>query len=282
MRNLSIVKKKFFDYVDHLIENNKISHAYIIELDNYEDNMTDVYDFIKMILFNKKHGELEQINENITNYIDNNMYPDIKIIEPDGNNIRKRQLIELQKEYSNKSLLDNKRIYLIKNSEKMNQASGNTILKFLEEPEENIIALLLTDNRYNVLETILSRCQILSLKETNLLDDEEEKFIEFLKHVVNPKEFFKRYNYFINNYIVDKNVAKEKLMQVESTIIQFLNNQYFGENYDNQISDILKEIEEKKLINYLSIIEEELLKLDYNVNYKLWIDSLFSKLIIGG
>ena len=192
MRNLSIVKKKFFDYVDHLIENNKISHAYIIELDNYEDNMTDVYDFIKMILFNKKHGELEQINENITNYIDNNMYPDIKIIEPDGNNIRKRQLIELQKEYSNKSLLDNKRIYLIKNSEKMNQASGNTILKFLEEPEENIIALLLTDNRYNVLETILSRCQILSLKETNLLDDEEEKFIEFLKHVVNPKEFFKR------------------------------------------------------------------------------------------
>jgi DNA polymerase-3 subunit delta' len=245
MRNLSIVKKKFFDYVDHLIENNKISHAYIIELDNYEDNMTDVYDFIKMILFNKKHGELEQINENITNYIDNNMYPDIKIIEPDGNNIRKRQLIELQKEYSNKSLLDNKRIYLIKNSEKMNQASGNTILKFLEEPEENIIALLLTDNRYNVLETILSRCQILSLKETNLLDDEEEKFIEFLKHVVNPKEFFKRYNYFINNYIVDKNVAKEKLMQVESTIIQFLNNQYFGENYDNQISDILREIEEK-------------------------------------
>lgn len=282
MRNLSIVKKKFFDYVDHLIENNKISHAYIIELDNYEDNMTDVYDFIKMILFNKKHGELEQINENITNYIDNNMYPDIKIIEPDGNNIRKRQLIELQKEYSNKSLLDNKRIYLIKNSEKMNQSSGNTILKFLEEPEENIIALLLTDNRYNVLETILSRCQILSLKETNLLDDEEEKFIEFLKHVVNPKEFFKRYNYFINNYIVDKNVAKEKLMQVESTIIQFLNNQYFGENYDNQISDILREIEEKKLINYLSIIEEELLKLDYNVNYKLWIDSLFSKLIIGG
>ena len=282
MRNLSIVKKKFFEYTDHLIDNNKISHAYIIELDNYEDNMIDVYDFIKMILFNKKHDELKQINENIINYIDNNMYPDIKVIEPDGNNIRKRQLIELQKEYSNKSILDNKRIYLIKNSEKMNQASGNTILKFLEEPEDNIIALLLTDNRYNVLETILSRCQILSLKETNLLDSEEEKFIEFLSHVVNPKSFFKRYNYFINNYIVDKNVAKEKLLQVESTIIQYLNNQYFGEEYENQISDILKTKEEKVLINYLSIIEEELIKLEYNVNYKLWIDSLFSKLILGG
>ena len=210
------------------------------------------------------------------------MYPDIKLIEPDGNNIRKKQLIELQKEYSNTSLLNNKRIYIIKNSERMNQASGNTILKFLEEPEDNIVALLLTDNRYSVLETILSRCQVLSLKETDLMDDEEEQFIEFLRFVVNPKDFFKKYNYFINNYITDKSVAKEKLGQVESTIIQYLNNQYFGESFNEKIGDILSKIEENKLLTYLSIIESELPKLEYNINYKMWIDSLFSKLIIGG
>lgn len=282
MRNLSIVKKKFFDYIDHIIENNKVSHAYIIEIDNYDDEMIDVYDFVKMILFNKKHDELKQVNEDIIKFIDNNMYPDIKLIEPDGNNIRKRQLLELQSEYSNKSLLNNKRIYIIKNAEKMNQASGNTILKFLEEPEENIIALLLTSNRYNVLETILSRCQILSLKETDLLNDEEEQFIEFLKYVVNPTDFFKKYNYFVNNYITDKTIAKEKLLQVENTIIQYLNNQYLGENFTDRVSDILCKLEEKQMLTYLSIIEEELSKLEYNINYKLWIDSLFSKLIIGG
>lgn len=282
MRNLSIVKKKFFDYLDHIIENNKISHAYIIEIDNYDQDMVDIYDFVKMILFNKKHNELEQVNEGIIQFIDNNMYPDIKLIEPDGNNIRKRQLVELQKEYSNTSLLNNKRIYIIKNAEKMNQASGNTILKFLEEPEDNIIALLLTDNRYSVLETILSRCQILSLKETNLLDEEEEQFLEFLKFVVNPTDFFKKYNYFINNYITDKNIAKEKLLQVESTVIQYLNNQYFGETFSEKISEILNNKEEKDLLTYLSIIEEEIPKLEYNINYKMWIDSLFSKLILGG
>ena len=282
MRNLSIVKKKFFDYLDHIIENNKISHAYIIEIDNYDQDMVDIYDFVKMILFNKKHNELEQVNEGIIQFIDNNMYPDIKLIEPDGNNIRKRQLVELQKEYSNTSLLNNKRIYIIKNAEKMNQASGNTILKFLEEPEDNIIALLLTDNRYSVLETILSRCQILALKETNLLDEEEEQFLEFLKFVVNPTDFFKKYNYFINNYITDKNIAKEKLLQVESTVIQYLNNQYFGETFSEKISEILNNKEEKDLLTYLSIIEEEIPKLEYNINYKMWIDSLFSKLILGG
>ena len=282
MRNLSIVKKKFFDYVDHIIDNNKVSHAYIIEVDDYDQDMIDVFDFVKMILFNKKHDELEQINEGIIKFIDNNMYPDIKLIEPDGNNIRKRQLLELQQEYSNTSLLNNKRIYIIKNSEKMNQASGNTILKFLEEPEDNIVALLLTNNRYSVLETILSRCQVLSLKEADLMDEEEEQFLKFLKFVVNPKDFFKRYNYFINNYITDKNIAKEKLMQVESTIIQYLNNQYFGESFNEKISNILSNIEENKLLTYLSIIEEELPKLEYNINYKMWVDSLFSKLIIGG
>lgn len=282
MRNLSIVKKKFFDYADHIIENNKVSHAYIIEIDNYDQDMIDVYDFIKMILFNKKHNELEQINEGIIKFIDNNMYPDIKLIEPEGNNIKKKQLLELQKEYSNTSILNNKRIYIIKNVEKMTQASGNTILKFLEEPEDNIIALLLTNNRYNTLETILSRCQILSLKEKNILDEEEEKFIEFLKFVVNPTEFFKKYNYFINNYITDKNIAKEKLLQVESTIIQYLNNQYFGSAFNEQVSEILNKKEMSNLLTYLSIIESELPKLEYNINYKLWIDSLFSKLIIGG
>ncbi|MBR2678734.1 MAG: hypothetical protein IKE63_04890 [Bacilli bacterium] len=282
MRNLSIVKKKFFDYVDHIVENNKISHAYIIEIDDYDSDMIDIYDFVKMIIFNKKHDDLDRINDGIIKFIDNNMYPDIKLIEPDGNNIRKKQLLELQKEYSNTSLLNNKRIYIIKNAEKMNQASGNTILKFLEEPEDNIVALLLTDNRYNVLETVLSRCQVLSLKEADLMDEEEEQFLEFLKFVVNPKEFFKKYNYFINNYITDKNIAKSKLTQVESTIIQYLNNQYFGEEFNDKISDILDQIEEKKLLDYLSTIEGELPKLEYNINYKMWIDSLFSKLIIGG
>ena len=282
MRNLSIVKKKFFDYVDNIIDNNKVSHAYIIEVDNYDDNMIDIYDFVKMILFDKKLNELKQINEGIIKFIDNNEYPDIKLIEPDGNNIRKGQLIELQKEYSNKSTIGNKRIYIIKEAERMNQASGNTILKFLEEPEEGIVAILLTDNRYHILETILSRCQVLTLKESNVLDTEEDKVIEFLKYVVNPKEFFKKYNYFINNYITDKYVAKDKLILVENIIINYLNDQYFGDHFDEKTNEILSEIEEDKLLNILSIIEEELPKLEFNINYKLWIDSLFSKLVIGG
>ena len=36
------------------------------------------------------------------------------------------------------------------------------------------------------------------------------------------------------------------------------------------------------LINIISVIEDEIQKLNFNVNYKLWLDSMFAKLIGGG
>ena len=37
----------------------------------------------------------------------------------------------------------------------------------------------------------------------------------------------------------------------------------------------------KDIIKYISIIEEEIPKLEFNVNFKLWLDSFFSKLVGG-
>ncbi len=49
----------------------------------------------------------------------------------------------------------------------MNLSAANSILKFLEEPEEGIIAILITNNRYELLDTIRSRCQIITLNNRN-------------------------------------------------------------------------------------------------------------------
>ena len=71
----------------------------------------------------------------------------------------------------------------------MNSFSANTILKFLEEPNENIIAFLLTNNRYHVIDTIVSRCQILSLKESNYDCKINDDNINFLNYILNPNSF---------------------------------------------------------------------------------------------
>lgn len=280
MDNISVVKKNYIDYINKIIKNNKVSHAYLIELNNYDEDMKYIFDFIKMIICNIEYSELSKEN-NIIRLIDDNNYPDIKIIEPDGATIKKGQMIDLKKDYSNKSLLDGKRIYVVKEADKLNPASSNTILKFLEEPEEDIIAILLTQNRYKILETILSRCQILTIKENGIpiIDDE---LYSLLKCVINPDNFYIKYSSIVNDVIQDKDIAKEKLEKIENIIILYLENKYNNKEIDEKLLKLFKDIDSNKLLNILKIIEDEIKRLEFNVNYKLWLDALFSRLTIGG
>lgn len=282
MGNLSLVKSKFISYIDKLIDNSKISHTYLIEVGNYDVDYDFVIIFIKMILCNLHYEDLSISNNPLIHLIDTNNFPDIKVIEPDGSFIKKSQLLDLQKEFNNKSLYDTKRVYIIKNAEKLNSSSANTILKFLEEPENDIIALLLTDNRYHVIDTIISRCQILTLKEDVFVFDDNEDIINLLECIVKPNEFFIRYNYFINNVIVDKESAFNKFSTIENLLIQYINHYYCNNEINTDISNMLDKVDRGRVLNIISILEDALKKLEFNVNYKLWIDSLFSRLVLGG
>ena len=278
---LSNVKKQFFEYVNQVISNNKISHAYLIELNNYDLDLNYIYDFIKMILCNLKYEDLVDSDNSIISLIDNRNYPDIVEIEPDGMFIKKEQLLSLQREFSNKSLLDNKRIYIIKQAECLNKSSANTMLKFLEEPEDDIIALLLTNNRYHVLETIRSRCQILNLKDS-VQNEYSDDDINFFKFILFPKDFFINYNLLVKDGVSDKTIMKTKLEKVKSMIIDYLNFKYkVHDKINEDLLNLCKNKKESDLLKYLSIIEREIKKFDYNVNYKLWIDGFLAQLLIG-
>lgn len=276
MEDISIVKKNFINYIDSIIDNKKISHAYLIEIDDFDSDIKYVYDFIKMILCNIKYKDLCSYNDPIIKLIDSNNFPDIKIISSDSSVINKSLLIDLMKEFNNKSLYDNKRFYIIRNAEKLNSASANTILKFLEEPEEDIIAILLTDNRYHIIDTILSRCQILSLKESDIIVDIDDNIIDFCDLILHPTSFFIKYNYYAKEYIVDKNFFKDNIYVIENLIFSYLFNKA-----NDSLSSIFGDFDDKYLVNIVSIVERELPKLDYNVNFKLWLDSFFSYLIGG-
>ena len=279
MGELSYVKQNYIRYIDSIVKNNKISHAYLIEVGNYEEDLSYVYTFIKMILCGLTYEELLKSDNKIINLVDTGNYPDISIVSSDTSVINKSLITGLQKEFSNKSLLDGKRIYIIQEAEKLNASSANTILKFLEEPEEDIVAFLITNNRYHIIETILSRCQILSLKEEHFNVNVDDNFSDFLDAVVHPNNFFMRYNSYIKDLFSEKAVFKEKLMEVENVILSYLSSE--EGIFEEDISFILDRVEKKELIRVVSIIEDELPKLDFNVNYKLWIDSFFSKLIGG-
>ena len=282
MEQITAVKDRFIRYVDQIILNKKISHAYLIEIGS-ESDLFYVYQFVKMIMCNTSFELLSKSNDPLISLIDHNDCPDVVRIDPDGSMIKKNQLLDLQKEFSNKSLYGSKRIYIINEADKLNTFAANTMLKFLEEPEDDIVAILLTDNRYHVIDTILSRCQILTLKDSNFNENIEENDIQLIKTILNPNDYYLNYSFILNDILIDKTVAHTKLLVVEEYIIQYLNCKYkFNDDFDSRLLDIFKDYNDEYFYKCISVIEDELSKLDFNVNYKLWLDSLFSKLIIGG
>ncbi|RDU34825.1 DNA polymerase III subunit delta' [Neobacillus piezotolerans] len=96
--------------------------------------------------------------------INSGNHPDVHWVEPDGLSIKKQQIKELQEEFSKKGMESSRKMYVIDDAEKMSTGASNSLLKFLEEPGAQTVALLLTENPQQMLPTILSRCQIITFR----------------------------------------------------------------------------------------------------------------------
>ena len=229
-----------------LYHEDKLSHAYLLVTNNIENCLSDLKIAIKQINCNKEY--LENCTKcNICNLINQNFLPSLIIIEPDGKMIKKEQILELKRKFSTKPIYTKENIYVIKNAEALNAASANTMLKFLEEPEDNIIGFFITNNVNNVINTIKSRCEIL-----NVFYDVHDLNIDSVDNSLN-----KTYLDVARNYI--KKIEVEKSMRIMYNKSELLN--IYSEREDI-----------KKVFQILVIIYEELLK------YKLHLSNLFSKL----
>lgn len=81
--------------------------------------------------------------------------PNIFIISPDQDTIKKEQIDALEHEFSLSS--DYKRIFIIKDIDKATLSASNSLLKFLESLNENDYGILISENLNLVLPTIRSR-----------------------------------------------------------------------------------------------------------------------------
>ncbi|AZU59835.1 DNA polymerase III subunit delta' [Neobacillus mesonae] len=96
--------------------------------------------------------------------INSGNHPDVHLVEPDGASIKVDQIRNLQAEFAKKGVESLRKVYLIAHADKMSNSASNSLLKFLEEPNAQTVALLLTEQPQRILPTILSRCQILTFQ----------------------------------------------------------------------------------------------------------------------
>lgn len=109
--------------------------------------------------------------------VEHGNHPDVQWIEPEGASIKIEQIRELQKEFAYRSAGSETKIYVIGEADRMTVQAANSLLKFLEEPGSDIVAVLLTDNAQAILPTIRSRAQLIPFVPMNA-DEMERALIE--------------------------------------------------------------------------------------------------------
>lgn len=235
---------------------NGLSHAYLFELNDNIYAYEMIMSFVKKVLSNG--------DDNIAKRIDDGNYPELKHIFPDGQLIRKEQLEELQKSFSTISLENDKRFYIIHDSEKLNVAAANSLLKFLEEPSDGIIAILLTNNINLMFKTIVSRCQILTFSKNKLED--YIKFNQITSNITLHKLFFTIWK--------NKDELNEYHRNFVKKVIEFIN--YYEKNklktivYENRFFEEFNDkIELNKFFECVILFYRDLLR------YKFGSDVLY-------
>jgi len=104
--------------------------------------------------------------------IQSNNHPDFKLIEPNDKIIKVEQIRDIVHMVNKKAHLNRYQVILINPAHTMNVVASNALLKTLEEPQESVIIMLVTDNPSLLLATIRSRCQQIVFYAPNKVDAE--------------------------------------------------------------------------------------------------------------
>ena len=267
----------FYKQISLAIDENRISHAYLIEVGNYDNYM----DIIKSMVVDI----LNQNNDTDVDYkkmIVNDMYSDFVVISPQESRwIKKEQILNLQSMYKTKSTYNNKRVYIIDKADDLNQSSANTLLKFLEEPKDDIIGILIARNKYNVIPTVFSRCQLVVFdkKETVGTHNIQNKVVEFLS-LVNKKgkkvfPYLKKLDYNIENKD-DLVVLIEEVMRFYQDVYRYVLGRklLYYNDFNEEIKDFSNGKDIQNITGSLIKIEDLYKNFQFNINVRLLLDKL--------
>lgn len=100
-------------------------------------------------------------------------HPDVLSILPDGQTIKKQQVADLIKEFSYRGVESSRKFFIIEQAEKLTVQAANSLLKFIEEPHQETVAVLTTENIHHILDTIISRCQVLTFTHLSVAKMEQ-------------------------------------------------------------------------------------------------------------
>lgn len=151
-------QKPILDMLKEAYKKDHLSHAYMFVGEDGTEKLGVALYFACMLYCDDVCLKCKNC-ENIINF----KHMNVLYVSPQDTIIKVDQIEKLKAELSKTSLEEGPRVYIIDGADKMNSATANKLLKFIEEPFEGTYAILLTDNKDAILPTINSRCQLINL-----------------------------------------------------------------------------------------------------------------------
>ena len=269
-----LVNKEVNENLESILKRKAFSNGYIFYgPEGIGKKQTSIV-FIKEIF--KKYSS----NSNIEKKIIDNNHPDFLLIvptyflkgnltnrseaEPSKNNkgtIRIEQIRNLKTFLGQKSIESGQKIVLIDDAHLLNEAASNCLLKTLEEPANGIF-ILLTSRLNLLLDTIISRCQLIRFKSFSY------KQLEiFIKNNLESLDldFYKELNF--QSFINSANGSPGKILK-DIKLWNELPNE-IKENLDFPLSDNLEILKITKIISEELDFDQQMFLINF-VQQKYW------------
>lgn len=249
------------------IKANRLSHAYLIKGNEGAPLLETALFLAKSLIC--PHADPLACEECLTCIrFDEGNYADFKLLNGQEKNIKVSDIEELQAFFQNTpSEKSKKMIYIIHALENSNKESLNALLKFLEEPQENVYAFITTYNEEKLLPTILSRAQhlkLLPLKKGELIQKVENEGIskddaEILSNLYGNVETIVSIGS-SKTYIEIKNLAFDTLDALQKDTKEAL---FFLEN--NALNKLKDKVNARLYLDILSCAFKDILNIQLNL-----------------
>lgn len=260
--------------ITQLIENNKLSHAYIFE------GQDGIGKFLVAKMIASKILKVDRVDMATSA---------ISIIEPEDGMIKISKIRQLGEEIILKPTDTEKKVFIIRDGELMNDAAQNALLKVLEEPPEYAIIIIVTSDKEKLIRTIKSRCT--SFKFTSLSDEQireyyksekiSEDIIKLSRGSIGKVEKLKEKNYVEDIMQIYEALKQKDLLELNKTFTKL-------KEYKEDIQEILEILMMKyfdevsqnyyKRVKQIEVIEECKQNLKRNANFDIALDYMMLKL----
>lgn len=246
-----------YEYFKQLYNENILTQSFLIGNAEFDDVKIDIEKVINDFIFCSD----VKIEEN----------PDVYILKNNDKIISKDDITELLNNVYKTSQFNSKKIYIIENCEKLNDFSCNALLKTLEEPPENVYAILLTSNIDSVLPTISSRCQKIFVSAT--IKNESEDNSNICYNIINSIEKNGVESIALNYDIYSLINDRIKLISVLKQLLNIYNDSLRAKiNNIKEDNIIIENNSIEEISKKILVINDTINKLNYYLNKNITID----------